>query len=85
MCLAIPGKIESIENNPSQMRIGKVNMGGILKQVNLELVPQAKVNDYVLIHVGVALSIVDEEEAQNTLNFLRGTDDFNELFDDMKN
>ncbi len=85
MCLAIPGKIDSIENNPSQMRMGKVNMGGILKQVNLELVPEAKVNDYVLIHVGVALSIVDEEEAQNTLNFLRGTDDFNELFDDMKN
>ncbi len=84
MCLAIPGKIVSIENNPSQMRIGKVNMGGILKQVNLELVPQAKVNDYVLIHVGVALSIVDEDEAQKTLNFLRGTDDFNELFDDMK-
>ncbi len=84
MCLAIPGKIESIENNPSQMRMGKVNMGGILKQVNLELVPEAKVNDYVLIHVGVALSIVDEEEAQKTLDFLRGTDDFNELFDDMK-
>ncbi len=84
MCLAIPGKIESIEDNPSQMRMGRVNMGGIFKQVNLELVPEAKVHDYVLIHVGVALSIVDEEEAQKTLDFLRGTDDFNELFDDMK-
>lgn len=57
MCLAIPGKIISItENKEGYMRTGRVNFSGIFKEINLELVPDAKENDYVLVHVGVALS-----------------------------
>ncbi len=86
MCLAIPGKITSIaERAEGIMRMGKVDIGGIIKQINLELVPEAKVDDYVLIHVGVALQIVDEEEAGKTLRFLQGTDDLDELFVDFNN
>lgn len=82
MCLAIPGKIVSIEpRQEGVMQTGKVEMGGIIKEVNLHLVPDAGVNDYVLVHVGVALSIVDEEEANRTLEFLMKTDELNELYD----
>ena len=82
MCLAIPGKILSIaDKQEGVMSTGKVEMGGIVKEVNLYLVPQACVNDYVLVHVGVALSIVDEEEANKTLAFLMKTDELNELYD----
>lgn len=82
MCLSIPGKIVSIEpRQEGVMQTGKVEMGGIIKEVNLHLVPDAGVNDYVLVHVGVALSIVDEEEANRTLEFLMKTDELNELYD----
>ena len=82
MCLAIPGKIISIaEKQEGVMQTGKVEMGGIVKEINLHLVPQAGVNDYVLVHVGVALSIIDENEAKRTLEFLSTTEDLNELYD----
>ena len=82
MCLAIPGKILSIaDKKEGVMQTGKVKMGGIVKEVNLHLVPQANVNDYVLVHVGVALSMVDEEEASRTLEFLLTTDELNEIYD----
>jgi hydrogenase expression/formation protein HypC len=77
MCLAVPGKIISIENDPSAngnsslLRTGKVSFGGILKEVSLAYVPEAQVGDYVIVHVGFALSIVDEEEAEETLNYLK--------------
>ena len=71
MCLAIPGKIKSIEQqNDGLVRVAKVAFGGIIKEASLELVPEAKVDDYVLIHVGVAISIVDEEEAKKTFRYL---------------
>jgi hydrogenase expression/formation protein HypC len=66
MCLAIPGKIESIDLQ-SDPRMAKVNFGGIIKNVCLEFMPEANVNDYVLVHVGMAISKVDEEEALETL------------------
>lgn len=81
MCLAIPGKILSVESNTAgRMRLAKVLFGGITKETNLELVPEAKVGDYVLVHVGVAISIVDEKEAQQTLRFLEGSGDLDELY-----
>ena len=71
MCLAIPGKIKSIETKFNGMvRIAKVSFGGIIKEASLEMVPQAKEDDYVLVHVGVAISIVDEEEAKKTFRYL---------------
>ena len=71
MCLAIPGKLESINEELDHiLRSGKVNFGGIKRNVNLSLVPDAKVGDYILVHVGVAISVVDEEEAQRTYEYL---------------
>ena len=82
MCLAIPGKIlEIVNSEESIFTIGKISFGGITKKVNLSLVPEAKVGDHVLVHVGVAVSVVDEEEARKTLNFLQGTGDLDELFE----
>lgn len=81
MCLAIPGRIKSIEEQKEgYMRIGKVELGGILKEINLQLVPDAKENDYVLVHVGVAISIVDEEEAKRSLEFLQQMNELDELY-----
>lgn len=72
MCLAIPGKIISITSLPDDLfRHGKVTFGSIIKDVNLSMVAEAIEGDYVLVHVGVAISIVDEEEAQKTFGYLR--------------
>ncbi len=60
--------------------MGKVEMGGIVKEINLQLVPDAVENDYVLVHVGVAISIVDEEEAKSSLEFLKQMDELDELY-----
>lgn len=71
MCLAIPGKVQSIETQfGGLVRMAKVSFGGIIKEASLEMVPQAKVGDYVLVHVGVAISVVDEEEAKQTFRYL---------------
>ena len=72
MCLAVPGKVVSITHDLDGIfRMADVVFGGIKKQVNLSMVPDAKVDDYVLVHVGVAISIVDEEEAQKTFEYLK--------------
>ena len=81
MCLAIPGRIKSLANlKEGYMLMGKVELGGIIKEINLQLVPEAKVNDYVLVHVGVAISIIDEEEAQRSLEFLQQMNELDELY-----
>lgn len=72
MCLAIPGKIKSIELRHNGMqRMAKVVFGGITKEASLEMLPDAQIDDYVLVHVGVAISKVNEEEAQKPLNILK--------------
>ena len=71
MCLAIPGKILSTETLDGNVRMAKVSFGGIIKDVSLEMVPEAKLNDYVLVHVGVAISTVNEEEAQRVYQYLK--------------
>jgi len=63
MCLAVPGEIISIENADTQMPSGRVKFGGAILEVSLALVPEAKVGDYVIVHAGFALSVVDQEEA----------------------
>jgi hydrogenase expression/formation protein HypC len=70
MCLAVPGKILSIAG-ADELRMGRVSFGGIVKEANLACVPEAKVGDYVVVHVGFALSVVDEAEAKITLDYLR--------------
>lgn len=66
MCLAVPLRIEAIEGE-----MGLVELGGVRRQVSLVLTPEARVGDYVIIHTGFALSVLDEEEAQETLKLLR--------------
>ena len=71
MCLAIPGKITEITNQLDEIfRVANVSFGGIIKEVNLTMVPEAKIGDYVMVHTGLAISIVDEEEAKTTFDFL---------------
>jgi len=80
MCLAIPGKILSITNQLDEtFRFGKVSFGGIVKEVNLCMVTAANIGDYVLVHVGVAISVVDEEEAQRTFSYLKQIGEVEEL------
>ncbi len=72
MCLAIPGKIVSIsEEQKTEFKVAKVSFDGIIKEANLSMLPEAKVGDYVLVHVGIALSVVDEEEAMQTFQYLK--------------
>jgi hydrogenase expression/formation protein HypC len=70
MCLAVPGRLLSIAGDDPFTRTGKVSFGGILKEVNLACVPEAKVGDYVIVHAGLAISVLDEEEAARTLEYL---------------
>ena len=79
MCLAIPGKITSISGEDPLMRTGKVDFGGILKEVSLAYVPEAQLGDYVIVHVGFALSRVDEAEAQQVFEYLREMQELSEL------
>jgi len=71
MCLGIPGKILSIEENSEHLRTAKVRFGGATRDVYLDLVPDAQVGDYVIVHVGFALSKIDAEEAGNVFDMLR--------------
>lgn len=79
MCLAVPGKIVSIEEADATFRSGRVNFGGIVKQVSLSYVPEANIGDYVVVHVGFALSIVDEQGAMQVFEYLRQMDELGEL------
>ena len=79
MCLAVPGKIESISGDDPLLRTGKVNFGGIVKEVNLAYVPEAVPGDYVIVHVGFAISTVSEEEANQVFEYLRQMDELEEL------
>lgn len=80
MCLAIPGKIISIVNQQDdRFRGAKVSFGGIIKEVNLYMVPKAKISDYVLVHVGVAISVVDEKEALKTFEYIKQIGELDEI------
>ena len=70
MCLAIPGKIIEIQGNDPMTLVGKVDFGGVIKEVSLAYVPEAKIGDYVNVHVGFALTVIDEEEAKEVIGYL---------------
>ena len=78
MCLAIPGKVLQ-EFESGGMRMAKVRFGGIVREASLDYVPEVKVGDYALVHVGFAISIVDEEEAARTYKTLEELDQLTEL------
>jgi len=81
MCLAIPGKVTSISGEDPLLRSGKVDFGGVLKEVSLAYVPEVKVGDYVIVHVGFALSCVDEAEANQVFEYLREMQELTDLED----
>jgi hydrogenase expression/formation protein HypC len=86
MCLAIPGKLISTEESLDEIfRTGKVSFEGIVKEVNLSMVPEANVGDYVLVHVGMAISVVDEEEAKLTFQYIREAGELSDLDSDLEN
>jgi len=81
MCLAVPGRIVHIGQEVAMQRIGDVEFGGITKQINLSFVPEAGVGDYVLVHVGFAISQIDEAEAARVFEYLEEIDELGEIAD----
>jgi hydrogenase expression/formation protein HypC len=81
MCLAVPGKILSISGDDPLTRTGRVSFGGIIKEVNLAYVPEASVDDYVIVHVGFAISTLDEKEAEQVFEYLREIGELEQLED----
>ncbi len=78
MCLAVPGQIVSISGDEPLMRMGRVSFAGVVKDVSLAYLPEAQVGEYVLVHAGIALNTVDEEEAQRVFEYLRQIDELGE-------
>jgi len=78
MCLAVPGKILSVEGEDIA-RVGRVNFGGIVKEVNLAYVPHAGIGDYVVVHVGFAISVMDEREATQVFEYLKQIGELGEI------
>ncbi|RMF27188.1 MAG: HypC/HybG/HupF family hydrogenase formation chaperone [Cyanobacteria bacterium J083] len=70
MCLAVPGKVISLSQDELGWRQGKVSFGGVIKLVSLAYVPAVKVGDYVIVHAGFALSILEPQAAEETLEYL---------------
>ncbi len=82
MCLAIPGKIKSIGYQYNGLvRMAQVSFGGITKEASLDMVPHAEIGDYVLVHVGVAITVVDEEEARKSFQYLAEIGELDELLE----
>jgi hydrogenase expression/formation protein HypC len=81
MCLAVPGKIVSIAGSDALLRSARVDFGGVVRDVNLAYLPEAGVGDYVLVHVGFAINVIEEEEARQVFEYLRQIEALNELED----
>jgi hydrogenase expression/formation protein HypC len=79
MCLAIPGKVISASGDEPLLRMGRVDFSGVVKEVSLAYVPEARVGDYVIVHVGFAISVLDEKEAQEVFEYLRQMEELGEL------
>ncbi len=78
MCLAVPGKIISISDDAPLFRSGRIDFSGVTKKVSLAYVPEADIDDYVIVHAGFAISIVDDQEAQASLQVFRELSDSEE-------
>ena len=79
MCLGVPGRVTKVEPNALGMTMGTVDFAGVTKQVCLAYVPEAQVGDYVIVHVGFAISRVDEREALEVFETLRRMGELGEL------
>lgn len=78
MCLAIPGKVISINSSNLEFKTAKVDFGGIVREVCINWLPDIKVGEYVLVHVGYALNKIDEKEAKETLDMIKKIDSNNQ-------
>ncbi|OGB92740.1 MAG: hydrogenase assembly protein HupF [candidate division NC10 bacterium RBG_16_65_8] len=81
MCLAVPGKLVSVSGEDSFQRTGKVSFGGVMKDVSLACLPEAQVGDYVIVHVGMAISRLDEAQANEVFMYLKQIDEANNAAD----
>ena len=81
MCLAVPGKLLSVSGDDPFQRTGKVSFGGIMKDVSLACLPEAQVGDYVIVHVGMAISRLDEAEANEVFTYLKQIEEANAAAD----
>jgi hydrogenase expression/formation protein HypC len=79
MCLGVPGKVVAKQENDLGMTVGRVSFGGIIKDVSLAYLPEVRLGDYVIVHVGFALSRVDEEAAKEIFSFLRSNSELSDL------
>jgi hydrogenase expression/formation protein HypC len=71
MCLAVPGRVLSVSGDDVLTRVGRVDFGGVVKEINLAYAPEARIGDYVLVHVGFAITVIDEAEAARVFAHLR--------------
>jgi hydrogenase expression/formation protein HypC len=78
MCLAVPGKVTSIDDSNPDLKMANVNFSGVSKEVCVQWLPDVKIGDYVLVHVGFALNKIDEKDAEETLKILREMGDIEE-------
>ena len=78
MCLAVPGKVTSIDDSNPELKMANVNFSGVSKEVCVQWLPDVKIGDYVLVHVGFALNKIDEKDAEETLKILREMGDIEE-------
>jgi hydrogenase expression/formation protein HypC len=79
MCLAVPGKVTSIDGSNPDLKMANVNFSGVSKEVCVQWLPDVKIGDYVLVHVGFALNKIDEKDAEETLKILREMGDLDEI------
>ena len=79
MCLAVPGKVTSIDDSNPELKMANVNFSGVSKDVCVQWLPDVKIGDYVLVHVGFALNKIDEKDAEETLKILREMGDLDEI------
>ena len=79
MCLGVPGRIVEILEDPLGMTMGRVSFSGITKEVCLAYTPEVEVGDFVVVHVGFAISKIDEEEAKKVFEFLEEMGELGEL------
>jgi hydrogenase expression/formation protein HypC len=79
MCLGVPGKVVAIQENELGMTLGRVSFGGIIKDVSLAYLPEVRLGDYVVVHVGFALSRVDEEAAKEIFAFLQSNNELSDM------
>ena len=79
MCLAVPGRLLDLSGPTAETRVGRVDFGGVVKEISLAFAPDARVGDYVLVHVGFAIAVIDEAEAERVFAHLREIGELAEL------